>query len=238
MFESLKKKKYRDRYGLFIVEEEHLIEEAMKNFALETLIVREGVDSIFDFSDTICVSDQVMKKLSGNVSLNDYIGICSITEGDFNPEFQRYIVMEDVQDPGNVGTILRTALSFGFENVILSTGCADIHNEKTIKASQGAIFHLNIVRLETDHIIRLLKVWKYQIVVTALNDSTDLDSCSVPERYALVFGNEGKGISGKMMEAADEKIRIKMDNFDSLNVAIAAGICMYDFRRKRKERHI
>ena len=235
MFESLKKKKYRDKYGLFIIEEVHLIEEAMKNFALETLIVREGVDSIFDFSDTIFVSDQVMKKLSGNVSLNDYIGICSIDKGTFKPEYQKYIVLEDVQDPGNVGTILRTALSFGFEDVILSTGCADVYNEKTIKASQGAIFHLNIVRMETDHIIKLLKLWKYQIIVTALNDSTDLEDFDVSKRYALVFGNEGNGISGKMMEAADDRIRIKMENFDSLNVAIAAGICMYDFRRKRKE---
>ncbi len=236
MFESLRMKKYRDKYGLFIVEEVHLIEEAIRNIALNTLIIRSDLENIFDFPNVMRVSDQVMKKLSGNVSLNDYIGICDCDEGIFSPEARTQIVLEDVQDPGNVGTILRTALSFGFRDIILSKGCADIYNEKTVKASQGAIFDLNILRYDTDIIIRHLKTWKYPIIVTALRDSGDLEEFECPARYALVFGNEGKGVSEKMLGAADEKIRIEMEGFDSLNVAIAAGICMYRFKMKGKQK--
>ncbi len=232
MFESLRMKKYRDKYDLFIVEEVHLIQEAIRNVALDTLIIRNDLANIFDFPNVMRVSDQVMKKLSGNVSLNDYIGICDCSKGIFAPESRTQIVLEDVQDPGNVGTILRTALSFGFKDIILSKGCADVYNEKTVKASQGAIFDLNIVRYDTDEIISRLKTWKYPVIVTALKDSDDLEDFSPAARFALVFGNEGKGVSEKMLQAADKKIRIRMEGFDSLNVAVAAGICMYRMKIK------
>ena len=230
LYESLKMKKYRDKNGLFIVEEVHMIEEAIKARLLDTLIIRGETDDIFDFSNTLRVSDPIMKKLSDNVSLNDYIGICRLKENRINFNGSTIVILDDVQDPGNVGTIIRTAYSFGYRNIVLTKGCADLYNEKTIKATQGALFHLNVIRSERHKIVEKCCQENYKIISTALEDSIPLSQAEKPERFALVFGNEGKGISQFIKDNSDQLVRIEMDSFDSLNVAVAAGICLYKYR--------
>lgn len=231
LYNSLKMKKYRERYQLFIVQEKHLIEEALKNGVLDTLIIREGIENAFKVTG-LYVSDEVMKKLSDNESLNDYLGICRIRERKLAVP-KRLIVLEDVQDPGNVGTIIRTAYSFGYDGVLLSRGCADIYNSKTISAGQGSIFALPVIRKDISDIISYLKENDLKIYGTSLKESRFLKEMKPAERFALIFGNEGQGMSDETLKQCDECFKIEMDNFDSLNVAVAMAIASYAMRYER-----
>lgn len=230
MYASLNNSKYRKQYGLFLVEEVHMIQEALKANLLDTLIIRENCENIFDFENVIHVSDAVMKKISDNVSLNSYVGVVKVKQYSFNSDCKKTVILENVQDPGNVGTIIRTAHSFGYENIILSNDCADLYNSKTVKSTQGALFYSNILRMDINEALQLCRDNGYYITATALNDSVEMKKSVVSDRTALVFGNEGKGLKPQTVQMCDQSVRIEMDGFDSLNVAVAAGICMYYFK--------
>ena len=231
-WEKLKMKKYRDEYGLFIVQQKHMIEEAIASGTLETLLILEGRDNPFDH-EAVTVSEKVMKKLSGNVSLNDCLGICRIMEPEL-PEGSSYIILENVQDPGNVGTIIRTAYSLGYDAVILSPDCASLYNEKTIQSTQGALFHIPVLTRNTGETINELKKQGIRVFATTLSSAHYLRETERCERFALVFGNEGQGLSEETVSLCDENIKIEMANFESLNVAIACGICAYYFKNSLK----
>ena len=200
LYRSLKMKKYRDRYGLFIIQEKHLIEEALRHNRLEELIRVENAENVFPVEGLI-VSREIMNSLSDNQSPNDFIGIGRITEQKLQHD-DRLIVLEDVQDPGNVGTIIRTASCFGYDGVLLSNKCADIYNSKTVSACQGAIFSIPVIRMDVKDIIDYLK-------------------------------DEGQGLTDETISSCDECFKIEMENFDSLNVAMAMAIASYHFRYGR-----
>jgi len=227
-FNSLKIKKNRDKEKLFIVEEKHMIQEAIKSGLLKTLIVRETVINEFDF-ESFVVSNEVMKKLSENSSLNDYIGICQMKPKQIQ-NYHRFIVLENVQDPGNVGTIIRTAYSFGYDAVLLSNTCADVYNYKTIQSSQGSFFYIPVISMPFEEIVALCKAQNVDMIGTSLHTDFSLSNIQVPNKYALVFGNEGKGLSQLALSSCKECFKIEMDNFESLNVASACAIAAYQFR--------
>ena len=232
-WDKLKLKKYRDETGCFIIQEKHLIKEALEAGLLETLIVRKG--AVNEFSrEAVTVSDAVMKKLSSNVSLNDFIAICRKPENQAERE-DRIIVLEKVQDPGNLGTIIRTAYSFGYDALYLSTDCCDEFNEKCIQSSQGAIFRLPIIRMKMEDIRKKMKKEGLTVAVTCLRGASMLQDIEIPQRFALVFGNEGRGLTAETIKAGDIRVKIEMDQFESLNVAVAAAICAYQFRYGRKK---
>lgn len=230
LWTKLQMKKYRDLYHFFLVEEKHLIQEAIKANVLETLIIREGVKNEF-IKEPILVSEAVMKKISTHVSLNDYVGICRIKEKDIN-SFNSLIVLENIQDPGNMGTIIRTAYCLGYDGLLISNDCVDIYNEKVIASSQGAIFRLPIIRKDIKEIYQVLKNNNVKLYATSLQDAQELSTIVPSNKYALVMGNEGNGLSKYCKDNADLKIKIEMSNFDSLNVAVATGICAYYFKNK------
>lgn len=228
LYAKLKQKKYRDQYGLFLVEEKHLIQEAINAGMLDTLIIRENVDNPFD-REALIVSEGVMKKLSENVSLNDCIGICRIPERK-EITGSSFIILENVQDPGNVGTIIRTAYSLGYDGVFLSRGCASPYSHKTIQSSQGAIFHIPVIEGELEELINTVRKQGCRVYATTLDSSHFLQETVKSDKYAILLGNEGQGLSDKATGLADENIKIEMRNFESLNVAIAMGITAYWFK--------
>ena len=232
-WEKLKMNKYRNESGLFLVEGYHMVQEAVKADCLDTLLVKDGIDNPFD-QEAVIVSEKVMKKLSENTSGNDFVAVCHKKEwGEIKGT--RFIVLENVQDPGNVGTIIRTACSFGYDAVFVNNGCSSIFNSKTIQASQGAIFHVPVIMQSTSESYHWLKENGVRIYATALHaDSINLSEVKVSDKYALVFGNEGQGLTAESIETADEVVKIEMENFESLNVSIAAGICSYYFRYGQK----
>ena len=144
------------------------------------------------------------------------------------------VYLDELQDPGNVGTILRTCLAFGYQDVFLSKGCASAYSSKTLSSSQGAIFKHNIKEgnLSPEEDILSLKEKGYKILATDLKSSDPLKELNIEKPYALILGNEGKGVNPKILSLADKKVRIEMDGIDSLNVGVAAGILLYELKKK------
>ncbi len=224
-------KKYRDKDKKFMIEGEHLIQEAHQANVISEIITVEGYHHYWNQYPCHCVSKEVMKKLCGSVSGSKIIAICNYITFD-KASGKRYILLDDVQDPGNIGTIIRTAHSFGYSSVILSKGCADIYNEKVIRSTQGALFHIPVVRMDLLSVIEDLKNQDIKVYATSLTNATSLSDTISQDEMALVFGNEGKGVSQNILDKCDERIYIEMQAFESLNVAVAAGICMYYYMSK------
>ena len=141
----------------------------------------------------------------------------------------KYLLLEDVQDPGNVGTMIRTADAAGYDGVFLSDRSADIYNQKTLRSMQGSHFHLPIYRGPILDMVEACKKQGVPVLATTLSDvSVDYKAVKTDGNFALVMGNEGQGISQDMAESADQLVHISMPGqAESLNVAVAAGILMF-----------
>lgn len=215
--------------SFFLVEGYHLVEMAGKTNYLEEIICLEDEERFPKIKKTV-VSKDILEKLSSTKSPQGIIGVCKKKEGNQSLK-DKVLVLENIQDPGNVGTVLRTALSFGFEDVICLGGTASIYNEKVISSSQGAIFYLNINRLEEDIALSLLK--EHTKIGTSLHESYYLEEYKEqPAKLAIFLGNEGKGMSQRLLNQMDVNLKIKMsDKIDSLNVGIAGGILLHKFAK-------
>ena len=219
---KLRDKKYRDREGLFIVEGEHLVEEAKKNNILEKTFVLEGYNY-----EGIVVSHSIMKKLSSLSTPSNVIGICrKIKEKEITG---RVLMLDGVQDPGNLGTIIRSAVAFDIDSIVLSEDSVDLYNEKVIRATQGMIFNINIVRGKLVSVIEELKKEGYRIYVTDVTSGNNVRSIEKCEKMAFVMGSEGNGVSHDIKILADDYVHIKMNKkVESLNVAVATSIILYE----------
>jgi TrmH family RNA methyltransferase len=211
----------------FLVEGFHLVEMALDaKMALE-------VFSIDDFKASVpvtLVSEDVIKKLSFTKSPEGIVAVCA--KPSQKPlSSSRLLVLDAVQDPGNVGTLLRTALSFGFTDVILGEGSSDVYNSKALLASQGAIFKLNIIQgAKLPESLPALKKQGYEIVATDLRTDYVLSSLPRETKMALILGNEARGVDPKALALSDYRLRLEMSGIDSLNVAVAGGILMYELK--------
>lgn len=215
----------------FLVEGFHLVEMALKAKTVEMIFTLKEYKAPVP---TYRVSPEIISKLSSTVSPEGIVALCHKIPAN-PPSKSRLLYLCDVQDPGNVGTLLRTALAFGFTDVILSSHTAEPYSSKVLSASQGAIFALNLTKSNVTPVadIRALKARGYRVVVT------DLKAALPPEEIktldaplALILGNEGKGVPSEVVALADQAVRIPMSGIDSLNVAIAGGILLYLLARK------
>ena len=220
---SLKIKKYRDQYGLFLVEGKHLVDEAKKSGLLEEVIL---LDDEYDFDKKLIVSEKVMKKLSFQDSLPSIMGVCKIKDSKLIGS--KYLLLDGIQDPGNLGTIIRSSLAFGVDTIVLSKDSVDLYNDKVIRSTQGMIFHINIIRCDLEDVINKIK-GDIKIIGTSLGDSTPLRSIDKLERYALIVGNEGNGVKKEILDLCDDIVRIEMNkDVESLNVGVATSIILYE----------
>ena len=221
---KLHQKKYRNDNYLLLSEE--LVYSAYKNNYLETLIYVDKCP--FEFKEAYEVTREVMDKISKENNLN-YIGIGKkiIQKVDYK---NRVLLLEDLSDPLNIGRILENAYLFGFDSVILSENAADIYHPKCLSASKGAIYTLNIKRGNIKEEIFKLKENGFIVYATGLKDNTlSLDEVIKSEKMAFILGNEGSGVKEETFKISDETVKIDMHNIDSLNVAMAASIIMYEF---------
>lgn len=230
---KLKQKKYRDHLKLFLIEGEHLVKEAIKSNYLVDLLVLEDSNLDFNFSYTI-VSNNIMKKLSNMDSIPKAIGICKFLNqsevfGD------KILVLDDVQDPGNLGTIIRTLDSAGYKDLILSQGSAEPYNPKVVRSTMGAIFRLNLHRnINLKDELENLKNKGYKIVITSLDTESYYYDLNFSEKIVVVIGNESKGVSKEIQDIADIKIKIPMlGKTESLNAAVATSIIAYEGVRQK-----
>lgn len=225
-----KEKKHRDKDHKFLIEGEHLIEEAHKANLIECILIEQGKENMFPAYETYEVTRDILKKLSDSVSGTYIMAVChmpNISSIDFG---NKVIVLDDVQDPGNVGTIIRTAFSFGYTSIVLSNHSVDVYNEKVIRSTQGALFHMPIIRGDIMELLQELKQQGITLYATSLHEATPLQQTPKKTPCALIFGNEGNGVSKDVIDYSDHKVFIEMKTFESLNVAVAAGICMYEFK--------
>ena len=220
-FSKLQNKKYRDLEGFFIVEGEHLVEEAKKKNLLVEVFSLDG-------SDGTIVSEAVMRKLSGLKSVPKVLGIAKKPE---NTQIKGNILMLDgIQDPGNLGTIIRSAVAFNIDTIVASLDTVDVYNTKTLRSSESMIFNINYVTADLENIIKNLK--DYNVYVTNVLNGESLDDIETKGNYALIVGNEGSGVRKNIQELATNTLYIPMnDKCESLNVAIATSIILYELNK-------
>ena len=222
-YSKLNQSKYREEKGMFIVEGPHLVDEADKLGLLVEVITTDP-----NVKGTL-VNDAVMKKLSNTVHPVKVLGICKFIKK--NELTSKVLVLDTISDPTNLGTLLRSAVAFGFDTVFLSNGSVDSYNDKVIRGSQGAIFKINI--LKGDLISFLEKIKKtHQILGTNVRVGKDVTTVELKPQLALILGNEARGMCEEANNFTDENLFIKMHNTESLNVSVAGSILMYEIMKK------
>ena len=217
---SLKLKKNRDNAKCFLIEGNHLIKEAEeKGLVINTI-------SINDNNADFLVTKEIMKKISDQKSISDNAAIVR-----YIPEQKisgNVLILDDIQDPGNLGTLIRSSIAFGFDNIILSDESVDLYNPKVIRATEGMIFNINVIRTNIIEYIPKLKEMGYKVLVSDVVSGKDIKD-EICNNIALVLGNEGKGVHKNIKELCDELVNIKMDKAcESLNVGVAGSILMYE----------
>ncbi|QZT27601.1 RNA methyltransferase [Streptococcus dysgalactiae] len=229
---KLLQKKHRQQS--YLIEGWHLFEEAQQSGQgfRHIFVLEELAERVADQEKVVLVSADVLKELTDSPSPQGIIAEIDMPQLAFPTDYQgKYLILEDVQDPGNLGTIIRTADAAGFEGVFLSEKSADVYNSKTLRSMQGSHFHLPIWRTNIYKICREMQEHNTPVLATTLSKvSVDYKTVPHQESFALVMGNEGQGISAEMTALADQLVHITMPGqAESLNVAVATGILIFSF---------
>ncbi len=215
---KLYQKKYRDELDLFIVEGYHLYEEASKFDIIKDIFT---TDRAIKGNNVNYVSDLVLAKLAKTKSPQSILCVCHKIKKEEITD--RVLILEGIQDPGNLGTLLRSALAFNYKTIILDN-TVDIYNDKVISSTQGAMFNLNIIEMKVADFVN--KHSEYKIFGTSL-DGVPLESIKQNNNIAIILGNEGQGLSKDTLGKTTDNITIKTNNVNSLNVGVAGSIIMH-----------
>jgi TrmH family RNA methyltransferase len=249
---ALQLKKNRDNFGQYVIEGYKLIEEALEynkpflqlvicESALRSKEAEELVNKAQEAAiDTYIVNDKLFADISELDTPQGAIAVLYKQEHDLEKvlfkDKYNIIILDEVRDPGNVGTIIRTADACGLDAVFLSKGCVDLYNSKTIRATMGSMFHIPVIT-EVD-ILKLIDVLKSSSAIVLGADPHSSRSCIAAEvhsKTAIVIGNEAKGMRAEVKEAVTQNISIPMPGkAESLNAGIAAAILMYEFAVRRR----
>ena len=244
---KLKDKKHRDESNEYIIEGVKLIEEAVKEKArIKKIIVCEDTTRTYEIPTHImyeiakyeCV--YVTNKVFASITqVTNPQGIMAIIEkGDTNVQIDYtqdiIVALDDVQDPGNLGTILRTVDSIGLNQIIVSKGTADAFNSKVVRSTMGAIFRVKIIEVENlPQSIKEMRKHHFKLMVTSLQTENSIYDIKFNKKI-IVIGNEANGVSKEIQEMADEKAKIPMlGKTESLNASVAAGVVMYEYVRQK-----
>jgi len=220
LWKKLKTKKYRDFNDMFLVYGKHLIEKAKDSKQLIEVITSDE-----QIKGTL-ISKELMDELQQTETYIDQIGVCKKQNTPLKS--QKVLVLDDVQDPDNVGALIRSAAAFGFKHVVLSYKSADLYNEKVIRASKGAIFDCYIERANLTFKLEELKKEGYQIIGA---DAHEEGHPKYDQKVVLILGNEGHGLNTEVKELCTDFVTIETKNVESLNVSVAGGILMYEWRK-------
>lgn len=230
---KLKDKKYRKITNTFLVEGEHLVKEAYKSGNLKELILLDGIDLDIDVDKTF-VTREIINKITDLETSPNILGVCSMNESN-RLSGDKYLILDNIQDPGNLGTIIRSAKAFDIDTIVLSLDTVDLYNPKVVRSTQGIMFHINIVNADIENVINDLK--KNNVKIYGTDVEKGITPSSIPsvdkEKYAIVLGNEGAGVKENIKSLCDENINIPISKeVESLNVAVAASILLYEFSRR------
>ena len=258
---SLRSKKQREKNEEFIVEGLRFSKEALKfvgkivdnaYYEISRVIVSEsffveqngfGLGDDEYLYEKFIIEDKLFKDISDTENPQGIMITIKIKNVELSmvdvSYMKQLLLLDSLQDPGNMGTVIRTADAFGFDGILLTDGCVDIYNPKVLRATMGSVFHIPIFKLKKEYIKELeeLKSGGYRFIVAHLKG----ESCSEEvlkrefERCVLVIGNEANGVSNEVSSLADWLIKISMQGeAESLNASVAAGILMYELSKKRQ----
>lgn len=250
---SLLDKKNRDRTGQFLIEGVHLVLEALQgNAEIMTIVYdlergipselkleRETNDSPATFGlEWVQVSRAVMAKCTGTDTPPPVFAILSKLKPDMEPSFKQnclVVVLDGVRDPGNAGTIIRSADAVGADAVILGKGCVDLYNPKTVRSTMGSLFHLPIIEGNLQELLPQAKAKGVNLIGTSLQAMHTCYSYDWTQSTWLLMGNESEGLSPDVQRHVDDSVIIPMvGKAESLNVAMAATVLLYEGLRQRK----
>jgi TrmH family RNA methyltransferase len=240
-WKKLHTRKEREKTGTFLLEGPHLIEEAISSGAkLQHVIIEEN----FEIKDEWLkekftlwtVPAKLMKQLSETEKPQGIVAVCEMVNELEAPIQQngRYLLIDGVQDPGNLGTIVRTADSAGLDGVFLGEGTADLYNGKTVRSTQGSLFHLPVIKADLNEVITACREEKVPVLSTSLQNAVDMREAPDMNGFALIVGNEGQGVQQSLQDESDMNVKIPIfGQAESLNVSVATGILLYELQRKR-----
>ncbi|HBJ24823.1 MAG TPA: RNA methyltransferase [Ruminococcaceae bacterium] len=241
--ELLREKSVRDAQGVFAVEGDHLCGELAKGgFRILTALMTENAAvkypktaaALGSAGEVVVISQEIAEYISDTKAPQGLFAIAEKPHSDGIPDGAgRLVLLDGVQDPGNVGTILRTAEALGFDGAALSPECADIWSPKTLRASMGSVFRLPCITGELPGIISGLKEMGFRVYGSMLDSSAaKLGELEFPERAAVVIGSEGAGISGATAKACDQAVYIPISGAESLNAGAAAAILLWELSKR------
>lgn len=225
---KLHKKKERDKNRQYLIEGEHLVEVALSSEAeIDEIFILDGITFDLDFKNitVTTVNESVMKSLSTLVTPPGILAV--VNEANMNVDSNRVLILDGIQDPGNLGTLIRTADAFNFKHIVMSNDTVDAYNDKVLRSAQGSHFHVKLERTDLKH---FLQSFEGKVLTTSLAGEETSKSVK-EEKLALILGNEGKGVSEEIQQEANTLVRITMPGHaESLNVAVAGGILMHEFK--------
>ena len=247
---KLKDKKHRDESNEYIIEGVKLIEEAVKeNARIKKIIVCEDTTRTYEIPthimyeiakyECVYVTDKIFASITQVTNPQGIMAIIEKSDTDAQIDYTQDIIvaLDDVQDPGNLGTILRTVDSIGLNQIIVSKGTADAFNSKVVRSTMGAIFRVKIIEVENlPQAIKEMRRHHFKLMVTSLQTENSIYDIQFNKKI-IVIGNESNGVSKGIQEMADEKAKIPMlGKTESLNASVAAGVVMYEYVRQKLSR--
>ncbi|MFX3617983.1 MAG: TrmH family RNA methyltransferase [Sporolactobacillus sp.] len=234
LWKKLKLRKYRERERLYLLEGPHLVQEALFSspHLVSVILVDEAVhlpkEWPLDNIEVYQVTHKIFTELSQTETPQGIIAVCQMVHPQLELKKGGYLLVDGVQDPGNLGTLIRTADAFGLKAVFLGDGCVDGYNGKTLRSAQGSHFHLPVVHRNLFELTAEMKEKRIPLYGSSLKGQ---NMTTVPVRdsaFGLVVGNEGNGASPELLAEMDEKVKIPMEGrAESMNVAVASGILLY-----------
>ncbi|KID42121.1 TrmH family RNA methyltransferase [Fructilactobacillus fructivorans] len=230
--------KGRQKSGEYLIESWHLVQEAINYLNLNQVVTILATEDQYlahgdDLSgeNIIVISDEIAAELSDTSTTQGIFAVCKIEEQSFNVQKDSgaWLLLDNVQDPGNIGTMVRTADAAGFAGVIFGDGTSSEYNGKVLRAMQGSQFHLPVIRMNLKKAMEIFKAQHVKIYGTELNpDAINYQDVQPMDNFALIMGNEGNGMNKDLLKMTNDNLYIPIKgNAESLNVAIAAAVIMF-----------
>ena len=244
---KLKDKKYRDINKEFIIEGIKLIKEAIEEKAeIKQIVVCDNCQNsdiipkelMYEIAKYECiyVTENIFKTISDVTTPQGLLAIIKIntTEDEIDYSQDIIVALDDIQDPGNLGTILRTVDSIGLNQILVSKGTADCYNPKVVRSTMGAIFRVKIIECENlQERLKEIKKHKFELVITSLQTENSIYNINYNKKV-IVIGNEANGVKTEIQNIADIRAKIPMlGKTESLNASVATGIILYEYVRQK-----
>lgn len=238
-FLSLTDKKTRNKEQKFLIEGYHLVEEASKTPFLEGIITTDEKNfSKFNKVTKYLVTMPIIEKLSSTKNPQNILGIVRMQDHSkdvllklIKQQNVKLLLLDEINDPGNLGTIIRTTAALGYDGVVMSNNTVDLYNDKVLRSTQGVLFKIPLIKMDLKETVKILKENNIKCFGTSLDKAVFLDDVKKVNRFAICMGNEARGMSKEILDLMDQNIKIPMNaDVESLNVSIASAIIMYKLK--------